>query len=208
MDLGRSLRRLRQKAGLTQQDIADKLDVSRVAVGQWESDKTMPRKASLEALAKLFNVTVSDLLGEAADGVEMLGSPTGLVPLVGTTHMGAREDDEAPDLSVRVPQEIIDRHPGCFAVRAQGGCMDKRYPHDCVIVLDPGMEPRVGDAVLARFADGRSVLRRYMPGSTVLMLSPDSWSGEWDDIVVAADDDPVELGGVAVWYMAEKDVER
>lgn len=40
------------------------------------------------------------------------------------------------------------------------------------------------------------------------MLSPDSWSGEWEDIVITADDDPVELGGVAVWYMAEKDVER
>lgn len=204
MDFSTRLRQLRKKAGLTQQDIAETLDLSSSAVGAWENGRARPRLDKMTQLAEMLHVRVSDLMGE----MPIEGAPTGLVPLLGTTHMGKAEDDTYPEAYVRVPQEVIDRHPGCFAVHAEGGCMDKRYPHDCVVVLDPEMEPRVGDAVLARFQDGRSVLRSYMPGSTMLMLSPDSWSGEWDDIVVRADDEPVELGGVAVWYMAERDLER
>ena len=208
MDFSKKVKQLRESAGMTQIEVANKLGLTNRAIGAWESGRAKPRLDKMKQLADLFNVTVSELMGEAAEGVELVGSPTGLVPLVGTTHMGEREDDDYPERYVKVPQEVIDRHPGCFAVHAQGGCMDRRYPDDCVIVLDPGMQPRVGDAVLARFADGRSVVRCYMPGSSVLMLSPDSWSGEWEDIVITADDDPVELGGVAVWYMAEKDLER
>ena len=36
MDVSTKLKELRKKAGLTQQEVADKVDVSRVAVGQWE----------------------------------------------------------------------------------------------------------------------------------------------------------------------------
>ena len=208
MGLAENIRKYRERAGLDQGQLAKLLDRTNGAISQWETGRSTPRMPMLHKLAEVLNVTVSELMGEAAEGVELVGSPTGLVPLLGTTHMGGREDDDYPERFVKVPQEVLDRHPGCFAVHAQGGCMDRRYPDDCVIVLDPGMQPRVGDAVLARFADGRSVVRCYMPGSSVLMLSPDSWSGEWEDIVITADDDPVELGGVAVWYMAEKDVER
>lgn len=207
MDFSERLRTLRDRAGLTQAEIADKLGLTSRAVGAWESGRARPRLDKMSQLADLFGVTVSDLMGEGAE-VPLTGAPTGLVPLVATSHMGEPEDDLEPDRSVPVPQEVIDRHPGCFAVRAEGGCMDKRYPHDCIIVLDPNMEPRVGDAVMARFPDGRSVVRAYMPGSSTLMLSPDSWSGEYEDIVIRPGDDPVELGGVAVWYQRSSDLVR
>lgn len=207
MDFSERLRSLRDRAGLTQAEIADKLGLTSRAVGAWESGRARPRLDKMSQLADLFGVTVSDLMGEGAE-IPLAGAPTGLVPLVATSHMGEPEDDLEPDRSVPVPQEVIDRHPGCFAVRAEGGCMDRRYPHDCIIVLDPNMEPRVGDAVMARFPDGRSVVRAYMPGSSTLMLSPDSWSGEYEDIVIRPGDDPVELGGVAVWYQRSSDLVR
>ena len=207
MDFSERLRTLRDRAGLTQAEIADKLGLTSRVVGAWESGRARPRLDKMSQLADLFGVTVSDLMGEGAE-VPLTGAPTGLVPLIATSHMGELEDDLEPDRSVPVPQEVIDRHPGCFAVRAEGGCMDKRYPHDCIIVLDPNMEPHVGDAVMARFPDGRSVVRAYMPGSSTLMLSPDSWSGEYEDIVIRPGDDPVELGGVAVWYQRSSDLVR
>ena len=207
MGLGENIRKYREMAGLDQGQLASKLDRTNGAVSQWESGRSTPRMPTLHKLADVLNVTVSDLMGEGSE-VPLTGAPTGLVPLVATSHMGEPEDDLEPDRSVPVPQEVIDRHPGCFAVRAEGGCMDRRYPHDCIIVLDPNMEPRVGDAVMARFPDGRSVVRAYMPGSSTLMLSPDSWSGEYEDIVIRPGDDPVELGGVAVWYQRSSDLVR
>lgn len=207
MDFSQRVRMLRDRAGLTQEAMAEKLGITNRAVGAWESGRARPRLAKMQELADLFGVTVSELMGEA-EQLPLHGTPTGNVPLVATSHMGSRADDEEPRSTVPVPQEVIDRHPGCFAVRAEGGCMDRRYPSDCIMVLDPGIAPRVGDAVMARFSDGRSVIRAYMPGSSVLMLSPDSWSGEYDDIIIKPDDDPVELVGVAVWYQSEWDLER
>lgn len=207
MELSSRIRMFRERSGLTQDELASKIGRTRPAVTAWEAGRSIPRMPMLEKLASIFGVTVSDLMGEGPEN-PLSGGPTGLVPLVATSHMGDPADDLEPDFSVRVPQEVIDRHPGCFAVHAEGGCMDKRYPDDCIIVMDPHMEPRPGDAVMARFPDGRSIVRAYMPGSALAMLSPDSWSGEYEDIVIHLDDDPVELAGVAVWYMAERDVER
>lgn len=209
MDLqhfARTVRALRKGADLTQEDLGLKLDLSPAAIGSWESGRAKPRLGKMQELADLFWVTVSYLMGE--DSLPLQGAQTASVPLVATSHMGTLADDEEPDRAVQVPVDIISRHPGCFAVHAEGGCMDKRYPPDCIILIDPNMPPRVGDAVMARFQDGRSVIRAYMPGSSVLMLSPDSWSGTYDDIIIHADDEPVELVGVAVWYARSCDIVR
>lgn len=206
MGLPENIRFFRESAGLDQGQLAEKLGRTNGAVSQWESGRSNPRMPMIHKMADLFGVTVSDLMGEESS--PMAGAPTVAVPLVATSHMGEAADDEEPDLTVRVPEEVVARHPGCFAVRAEGGCMDKRYPDGCVLVVDPRMEPRVGDAVMARFPDGRSVIRCYMPGSSVLMLSPDSWSGEYEDIIIRSSDDPVSLAGVVVWYMAENDLTR
>ena len=54
---------LRKKAGLSQNDIAEKLFVTRQAVSRWEQGDTVPEIETLQAISKLFNVTINDLLG-------------------------------------------------------------------------------------------------------------------------------------------------
>lgn len=140
MEIGKNLRRLRSRAGLTQQEIADKLDVSRVAIGQWESEKSMPRKANLEQLAELFDTTVADLMGEDAAEAAISGTSR-MVPLLGFAHMGEPCDEGNLADEVEVPASIADAHPRGFMVHAQGGCMDNRFPHDALLLVDPDMEP-------------------------------------------------------------------
>lgn len=61
------LRECRKQAGLSQEELADKLCVSRQAVTKWESGRGMPNIESLQDIAKLFNVSIDYLLenGEA-----------------------------------------------------------------------------------------------------------------------------------------------
>lgn len=204
MEIGKNLRRLRAKSGLTQQEVADKLDVSRVAVGQWESDRTMPRKNSLEALADLFDVTVADLMGEAAEPVALVGTSR-MVPLLGHAHMGEPCDEGSLSDEVEVPADIAERHPNGFMVHAQGGCMDNRFPHDALLLVDPDMEPANGQPVLAETEDYGAVVRNYTRGSSTVMLTADSHTGDYDDIVAGPDDPPVTCRGRVVWYMGERD---
>lgn len=204
MEIGKNLRRLRNRAGLTQQEIADKLDVSRVAIGQWESEKSMPRKANLEQLAELFGTTVADLMGEDGATAALRGTSR-MVPLLGHAHMGGFEDEGTLADEVEVPASVADRHPNGFMVHAQGGCMDNRFPHDALLLVDPDMEPANGQPVLAETEDYGAVVRNYTRGTSTVMLTADSHSGDYDDIVAGPDDPPVACRGRVVWYMGERD---
>lgn len=62
MELGEKLKALRTERGLTQEQLAAKLYVSRTAVSKWETGGGAPNLDSLQALARLFDVSVDDLL--------------------------------------------------------------------------------------------------------------------------------------------------
>jgi transcriptional regulator with XRE-family HTH domain len=69
MSLGEKLKSARKSAGLTQEQLANKLVVSRQAITKWESDKGMPDIENLKKLSKLLNVSVDYLVddGEKLD---------------------------------------------------------------------------------------------------------------------------------------------
>ena len=56
------LQELRKKRGLTQEELAEQLYVSRTAISKWESGRGYPSIDSLKAIAKYFSVSVDDLL--------------------------------------------------------------------------------------------------------------------------------------------------
>ena len=54
---------LRTKKGLSQDELAEKLFVTRQAVSRWEKGETVPNTETLKLLSKLFNVSINTLLG-------------------------------------------------------------------------------------------------------------------------------------------------
>ena len=54
---------LRTKNGLSQDDLAEKVFVTRQAVSRWENGETVPNTETLKLLSKLFNVSINTLLG-------------------------------------------------------------------------------------------------------------------------------------------------
>lgn len=204
MDFAQKLRQMREKAGLTQGDLADKLDISRPAVSSWESGKIRPRLNKLQQLADLFGTTVADLMGEDASEAAISGASR-MVPLLGFAHMGEPCDEGDLADEVEVPASIADAHPRGFMVHAQGGCMDNRFPHDALLLVDPDMEPVNGQPVLAETSDYGAVVRNYTRGRSTVMLTADSHSGEYDDILAGPGDEPVVCKGRVVWYMGERD---
>jgi len=60
--INQNLKKLRKLHKLSQEDVAEKIQVSRQAVAKWESGETMPDIQKCDALAKLYNVTLDDLL--------------------------------------------------------------------------------------------------------------------------------------------------
>lgn len=204
MEFGDKLRSLRTKAGLTQLDIAEKLDVSAAAIGAWENGRAKPRLTKLGQLAELLGTSAADLMGEDASEAAISGTSR-MIPLLGFAHMGEPCDEGNLSDEVEVPASIADAHPRGFMVHAQGGCMDNRFPHDALLLVDPDMEPVNGQPVLAETSDYGAVVRNYTRGRSTVMLTADSHSGEYDDILAGPGDEPVVCKGRVVWYMGERD---
>ena len=62
MELSEKIQKLRKEHNLTQEQLAEQLFVSRTAVSKWETGRGMPSMESLQMIAKLFNITLDDLL--------------------------------------------------------------------------------------------------------------------------------------------------
>lgn len=61
--LGQRIAAQRKKLGISQEALAEKLEVSRQAVSKWESDGAIPEIDKLIALCRIFDVTIGWLLG-------------------------------------------------------------------------------------------------------------------------------------------------
>lgn len=62
MEFCKKLQQLRNQKNLTQEELAQKLFISRTAVSKWESGRGYPSIDSLKAISKLFSITVDNLL--------------------------------------------------------------------------------------------------------------------------------------------------
>lgn len=62
--VGKRIIELRKKYNLTQTELADLMNISFQAVSNWERGNSMPDISKLPELAKIFNVTVDELIGE------------------------------------------------------------------------------------------------------------------------------------------------
>ena len=62
MELYEKLYELRRASGMSQEELAEKLGVSRQAVSKWESGATQPELSKLIELSKLYSVSVDELL--------------------------------------------------------------------------------------------------------------------------------------------------
>ena len=62
MEFNEKLQELRKQKGLTQEELAEALYVSRAAVSKWESGRGYPNIDSLKEISRFFSVTIDDLL--------------------------------------------------------------------------------------------------------------------------------------------------
>ena len=67
MEIGRKIRQLRHRAGLTQEQLAEKTHISPQAVSKWENDAAMPDITALPVLAGVFGVSIDELFDLGAD---------------------------------------------------------------------------------------------------------------------------------------------
>ena len=60
--LGKKLLELRKKKGLSQEELGERIDVTRQTISNWELDVTSPNPEQLKKLSKELNISIDELL--------------------------------------------------------------------------------------------------------------------------------------------------
>jgi transcriptional regulator with XRE-family HTH domain len=101
-----NLKKLRKKNRMTQDDLADRLYVSRALVTKWEAGKRYPSKSMLDNIAELFGIGVEDLIKEDSEALETVRELSECIP---EDQGSDEEEDAADDIAVRmIAKKISD----------------------------------------------------------------------------------------------------
>ncbi len=94
MEVCEILKNLREKSGLTQAQMAERLMVTRQAVSRWETGETQPNTETLKLLSKEFGVSINTLLGSPRQlFCQCCGMPLGEDSLISREPDGSFNED-------------------------------------------------------------------------------------------------------------------
>lgn len=79
MDIGNKLKNARNEANFTQEEIAEKLGVSRQTISNWENSKSYPDIISVIKLSDIYSITLDTLLKEDENMIKHLDETTNIV---------------------------------------------------------------------------------------------------------------------------------
>ena len=212
MSINSNIRQLREAAGLTQEQLAEKAGVARSTVTQWENGWSNPRMGMVRKLAGILGVSTADIVYEADSVPKNAKKPAtpkpAYAPLLGRVHAGAAQEPDILDESIPVPYEVRERHPDAYFLQVEGNCMSKVYPEGCYILIDPSRAPQNGSVAVVSIDGSDYVMRRMYRGASTLVLSPESWDEGYEDIVItSADERTVEFHGTVVWFQPSEEME-
>lgn len=219
---GKNLKAAREAKGLTQEQLGKLIGVSQTSVAGWETRGVQPRARVIADLVAVLGVTENDLLsatsGFYAKAHGLTEAPAGALapreprrayaPLYGRVHAGGAG---APDLledRIPIPYEVFENHQHGYFLEVEGTCMNKVYPEGCHIFIDPDQPPRNGSIAVVSIDGGDYVMRRLLRGANAFILAPESFDGQWEDIVFReGDGHQVEMVGTVVWYQPQREME-
>lgn len=94
MEIQDIIKELREKNHLTQEQMAERLMISRQAVSRWENGETQPDTESLKLLSKEFNVSINTLLGTPRQLIcQCCGMPLNEDDLISREQDGSYNED-------------------------------------------------------------------------------------------------------------------
>ena len=203
-----NIKALRKKFGVTQRELAEAVGVTENAVSKWETGSSVPRMWSIERIATHYGVTIRSIVDDGGmEGCSAARAGGAGLPLLARPRTRGANGPQAAEGLIPVPYKVWRDHPNGYFLKVEGRHMNRLYPEGSLILVDPDVEPTNGSIAVVSIDGADFVMRRLYKGSSVLVLSPDSWEEGYDDIVIAGDDHTVEFVGSVVWFQASGELE-
>ena len=165
----KNIRTLRKNAGLSQQELANILNVHQTAVSQWETFRTAPDIETLSKMAKLFNTSIDAITGNGSPSpqkqkgvkIPVYGNVAAGIPIEAITDI---EDYE------EIPEHWLSS--GEFiALRIKGDSMEPRIENGDVVIVRLQSTAETGDTVIALINGDEATCKKIKIRPEGIMLS-------------------------------------
>lgn len=170
MAISKNIKRLRMNRDWTQEQLAEKVGVTRSTVTQWETGWSKPRMGAVEKLAAVFGVSTSDMVNDQSDISNFVD-----VPLYGSIAAGTPIEMHAVDSSHPVPTKVREKYPDAFLLKVEGESMNRVLPNGCYALVDPRQTADCNGAPYAVCVNGYdATIKRVRKLNNGFELVPDS----------------------------------
>lgn len=212
--IGRNLKALREREGITQQQLADALGVTVTSVSGWETRGTYPRKSAVDAIKHTYNVTEDDLFSSTHGLYAKLYGLTPITPQASDSYapvfgiIAAGDPSEAFEQTGEthwVSPEVQQRYPDGFFLRVIGDSMDRVLPDSCYAYIAP-CEVKSGDIAAVKVNGDEATIKRVRLTDGLVILEPESSNSEHRRRIIDEHDPDapyVRMLGKVVWYDVE-----
>lgn len=199
--ISKQIKYFRNKFSLTQAQLADKLDVSKQTVSNWETGIKLPRMGAIQKMSDIFGVPKSTIIeGIVVDKTSNEECVT-RIPIIGEIACGdpitAEENIEG------YLDEPTDSLPSgnLFYLRAKGQSMEPTIPDGSNVLIreQPEVEDDEIAAVLVN-GDTEATLKRIKHQGDIVMLMPDN--GSYSPYIVTKNN-PARILGKAIRFTTD-----
>ena len=174
------IRELRVLRGMSQQDLADRLDVNKVTISQYERGVRKPDLNALTALCDIFNVSSDYLIGKddttirivGKEGLERLVSArTKRIPVLGRVAAGIPIDaiEDVLEDWEEIP-EAMAATGEFFGLKIKGDSMQPRIAEGDVVIVRSQPDAESGDVVIVQVNGDHATCKRLMKHETGISL--------------------------------------
>jgi transcriptional regulator with XRE-family HTH domain len=166
MDIAATIRRARERLGLSQTELARRLRVSKTAVAKWEIGETAPKRKRAQQVARVLGLSESELLAHANVGLTLVDDETGarMIPLMCLNDVPVSGFTTNPEEFSCFPKVLADvgEDETAIALKVTNAEMAGEINDGDVVIVSAKVDPRADDVVVAS-VDNEILLRRYIP---------------------------------------------
>lgn len=195
-------KKLRIKNKYTQEDIANKFDMTKTGISYWENGKSEPSLEVIEKLAELFNVSIDYLLGNSntENDYGIMHNRTNVIGVVPAgVPLEAIEDIIG---EIEYPSRFEDKE--VFALQIKGDSMNKVLPDGSIGLFEKTdvLENGQIGAILVNGYD--ATVKKFYRLTDSYVLEPLSFNPDYQLIVIKDGTDPVSIVGKLLWYCSKE----
>ena len=195
----KNLKYLRLKNNMEQTELAQKLDRGATSVSNWENGNSVPKAGIISDIAKLFNVTMNDLMNSDLQNMSVSKDVIELNKISVVSKISAGKPIEAEE-NIENYISIPNAKPNTFGLIVSGDSMNKEFKENDIVIVEKDAPVENGQIGVVMINGYDATVKRIKYDDDKIILIPESNNNEHLPQIYNVNDEITIVGRVVGVY--------